>query len=807
MTNGGKLRPFPRPGIGPVAISPPPLQLPSLQLLQSYSDWRQDWTHIVAGKFTASPYSGLLFYEQSSGTAEFYETDGNGGISLLRQYNDWRRSWTHIVPGIFGNSGYTGLLLYDQAAGFGAFYDTDGHGNIVLLREHDDWRTSWTQILSGRFTFTPFFSVLFYEQADGYAEIYETDGHGGIAIISSYSDWRQDWTHIVAGEFIDNAPWDDPPIDDLFFYEGSTGYGETYESDGQGGISLRASEDGLPTVTHIVPGSFGGGGNTNLLFLDGATGSATFRNFDGNKWVSLEDFSWQRSWDLLIPGNFWMADPAEDQPFPDGGFTDFVLYDRTSGYGEIYAHEPPDPTPIEPFAGYVSSGSILPGDTIDFHVSSQVGSYTITLYRQAANEVPVGYVEGLPSAPAPFPIEATAYKTGAGWPAAGSFTAPANWPSGLYLARIEIPRIVPTGEPPAIARQRPKGAPLGRYWPPPPVPPLDIPFVVRAPAGSRARILLAICDNTYSAYNFWGGRSVYGYGHNGQHTWVYPSSSPFRAPYGFHLSFLRGHSPAASDYVRKWQTWEVPFLRWVHRQGIQLDVCTESDLHKELGLLNGYRLLVIVGHSEYWSGGMRDQVEGFVRNGGNVAFFAGNVCWWQVRFEDDGDTMVCYKQKDFDPASKSASTLHSTTVNWHEHFLQRPETQLTGVRYCGVLTSPWVQRQFVVENADHWVFANTGLGNGDTFGLYGDLTVSVVGWETDCQQPDSPGNFCRLACVKDDGGNEIATMGLFSPIHREAEYSGIVFTAATINWTLGLSQDGGWNPMDLITRNILIRLG
>jgi hypothetical protein len=784
-------------------MPPPPLQLPSLQLLQSYSDWRQDWTHIVAGKFTDSPYSGLLFYEQSTGTAEFYATDGNGGISLLRQYNDWRRTWTHIVPGIFGNSGYTGLLLYDQSAGFGAFYDTDGQGNIVLLREHNDWRTSWTQILSGRFTASPYSCVLFYEQADGYAEIYGTDGHGGIALVSSFTDWRLSWTHIVAGEFIDNAPWDAPLIDDLFFYEGSTGYGETYESDGQGGISLSASEEGLPTATQIVPGSFGGDGNTNLLFLDGTTGIATFRNFNGSNWVSLEDFSWSRSWDLVIPGNFWMADP-EDQLFPDGGFTDLVLYYRAVGCGEIYAHEPPNPTPIEPFAGYVSSGSILPGDTIDFHVSSQVGPYGITLYRQAANEVLVGHVEGLPAAPTPFSIGATAYKTGAGWPPVGSFTVPASWPSGLYLARVEMPWIRPPGQPPrAIPRQHPKAALLGRYLPSP-VPPLDIPFVVRPSTGHRARILFAISDNTYSAYNFWGGRSVYGYGHSGQHTWVYPSSSPFRAPYGFRVSFLRGYAPAAE--LRQWQSWEVPFLRWVNRQGIQVDVCTESDLHKERGLLDGYRLLVIVGHSEYWSGEMRDQVESFVRNGGNVAFFAGNVCWWQVRFEDDGNTMICYKQKAFDPASQSAATLKSTTVNWKEHFLQRPETRLTGVRYGGN-PSPWAKLEFVVENADHWVFANTSLGNGDAFGLYGDFSVSVVGPETDCQQDDSPANFRRLAFVKDANGTEIATMGLFSPINREAEYSGIVFTAATMNWTLGLSLDGGWNPMDLITRNVLIRLG
>ena len=50
-------------------------------------------------------------------------------------------------------------------------------------------------------------------------------------------------------------------------------------------------------------------------------------------------------------------------------------------------------------------------------------------------------------------------------------------------------------------------------------------------------------------------------------------------------------------------------------------------------------------------------------------------------------------------------------------------------------------------------------------------------------------------------------MGLFSPINGFDEMRGVVFNAATIDWTLGLSQDDRWNPMDIITRNVLIRLG
>jgi hypothetical protein len=37
---------------------------------------------------------------------------------------------------------------------------------------------------------------------------------------------------------------------------------------------------------------------------------------------------------------------------------------------------------------------------------------------------------------------------------------------------------------------------------------------------------------------------------------------------------------------------------------------------------------------------------------------------------------------------------------------------------------------------------------------------------------------------------------------------GTVFTAATLNWSLGLSQDGNaWNAIDQITSNVFQRLG
>jgi hypothetical protein len=87
-----------------------------------------------------------------------------------------------------------------------------------------------------------------------------------------------------------------------------------------------------------------------------------------------------------------------------------------------------------------------------------------------------------------------------------------------------------------------------------------------------------------------------------------------------------------------WPDWEQPFLAWAEREGYAIDVVTNADLEDHPELLAPRRgrlpLYLSVGHDEYWSGPMRDTVEGFIAGGGNAVFFSGNTSFWQVRLED-----------------------------------------------------------------------------------------------------------------------------------------------------------------------------
>ena len=232
--------------------------------------------------------------------------------------------------------------------------------------------------------------------------------------------------------------------------------------------------------------------------------------------------------------------------------------------------------------------------------------------------------------------------------------------------------------------------------------------------------------------------------------------------------------------------------------------------------------MLFVGHHEYWTYNMRVNTQGFAAAGGRVAFFAGNVCWWQVRLSNDGTRMTCYKIKEFDPYHNTSAFAQVTTNWWDEP--SWPETSLTGVSYWpnSVYVSP---QQFQVRNVGHWVFNGAPgiVSNGSLFGYFNNGQDSIVNTlcETDRYQtgsvPDiygnihpnlvSPPGFLPLASIYVDGNqsDETGTMGIFSPNSGKSW----VFSAATNDWAIGLTLDSSptrtWTAIDQITYNVVDR--
>lgn len=253
--------------------------------------------------------------------AEFYATNGAGGITQLRGHSNWRTSWDIIVPGDFGGDGRTDLLLYDRRAGYGEFYTTDGSGGLTLLRAQPGWRTTWDIIVPGHFGGSGRTDLLFYDRETGTGQFYATEG-GAIHQLRTYTNFRTTWHSIIPGDFGGNG------FTDLLFYDRSAGHGEFYTTDGAGGMRLlRSHANWRSTWDLIVPGQFGGDGRTDLLFYDRAARQGEFHKTDGRGGMAqlrLYD-GWRETWNVILSGNF-----------AEGSGSDLLFYDRAAGWGEFY---------------------------------------------------------------------------------------------------------------------------------------------------------------------------------------------------------------------------------------------------------------------------------------------------------------------------------------------------------------------------------------------------------------------------------------------------------------------------------------
>lgn len=440
--------------------------------------------------------------------------------------------------------------------------------------------------------------------------------------------------------------------------------------------------------------------------------------------------------------------------------------------------------------GYTDQLSYQAGEEIAFHISTSSQKYSLEIARLGATREVIWSQKDLPGAGYPIPEDASSY--GCRWPASFKLKLPETWRSGYYTASM---RLEDNG---GKFIQRNRRTAEGSTF-----------FVVRpAHPGRNTKILIQLATNTYNAYTNWGGSSLY----------AYNSRNKLQ---GNRVSFNR---PISSQF----HNWELPFAAWAEQNGYAIDYAVNTDLEFHPEILQHYRLVLSLGHDEYWSAKMRDNLEAFIANGGNAAFFSGNSVCWQVRCEDEGRALVCWKQwYNQDPIYKTGDYRLLSTL-WSHYLVARPENQLTGVGflYGGYHLSHGQfmdgSGAFTAHRPEHWVFEGTNLKAGDTFGG----KDTIVGYECDgCElrlddglplptyRDGTPKSFVILCTAlarwhPDDsewyekwekGRLGAAVMGVYTNAK-----GGTVFTSGTTDWSHGLR---GKDPIvERITRNVLDRL-
>lgn len=452
-------------------------------------------------------------------------------------------------------------------------------------------------------------------------------------------------------------------------------------------------------------------------------------------------------------------------------------------------------------AGYTDQRSYLPGSTVNFQVDSGNAAFTVTVYRlgqygyAAYGARQMASVTGTPAVQ-PAPTVDSLGATVCSWSTTASWTIPSNAQPGIYVAIFK------------------SGANSAQGL-----------FVVRSPSNSTAAVAVIVCDQTWQAYNCWGattdsgatftGKNLYGSANNGN-----------IAQRSFAVSFNRPYSTPSSDAITSLWDSEVSLINFLESCGYDLAYFAMNDIEANTSILQGHQVVVINGHSEYWSQNQRQAVENALLSGVNLASFSANTMLWRVRYAaGDGNARycICYK----DTVAGSSIDPGGYTGTWRDPaaynpLLWREETQ--------------VGQQFLASanNSGTTTFTSTyaGLpcyrGTANISALSGASTYTVsltntLGLELDYvspSSPDTPKNLVQLQTQSFNAVNVTAPAGY--PYSGSGTYTlgpslymrsngALVFTAGT--WRLAcaaspyrLSTFAGGGSVDTNIQQMIVNV-
>jgi hypothetical protein len=295
-------------------------------------------------------------------------------------------------------------------------------------------------------------------------------------------------------------------------------------------------------------------------------------------------------------------------------------------------------------------------------------------------------------------------------------------------------------------------------------------FVVKNAAQS-GQVAFLLHTNTHMAYNTTGGASLYTTG-----VTAVSSQRPWRQDrFGAEIIKWNG-TPYAFDWY------------------------TDIDMDNYASIAP-YKLLVIVGHSEYWSHEARANLDRFIAEGKNVLILSGNTLWWQVRYNADKSQVICYKTLN-DP---EATGIYRTT-NFH---------LLTGQSGVNTIGANFVYGGYGDQVDNGWdgfkilepknpLFAGTNLAYKDIVSckpheLDGAPTRFVAGKQHPVINMElMPFYKAQLLAYDLGSRNNAQTVGTFIVIQKTAT-SGVVVNVGNTDWC---SERGMGGPHGAILKQI-----
>ena len=300
-------------------------------------------------------------------------------------------------------------------------------------------------------------------------------------------------------------------------------------------------------------------------------------------------------------------------------------------------------------------------------------------------------------------------------------------------------------------------------------------FIVR---DDRACDFLFQCsDTTWSAYNRWPDHfSLYDDGTPPHNWYVGPGVRvSLDRPYGKYRQILDAPlSQGSGEFL----LWEFPLAFWMEQHGYDVSYISNVDTHADPRGLLRTKALLSVGHDEYWSLEMFDNVKAARDAGVNLAFFSGNSVDGVVPLWPNAQGQPHRVIARVGKFGTQRSALERFAGRWTQHGPD-PAT-LIGAHTTEPANGG---ADWTCVNDRHWLFEGTGMKNGDAI-------KGLVGWEHHGEPADLPGLEVLARGPVFSNGRPQKTE--YTATIYPGPKGNLVFNAATIWWSDGLSAPPGY---------------
>ncbi|MGH3416386.1 MAG: N,N-dimethylformamidase beta subunit family domain-containing protein, partial [Actinocrinis sp.] len=146
---------------------------------------------------------------------------------------------------------------------------------------------------------------------------------------------------------------------------------------------------------------------------------------------------------------------------------------------------------------------------------------------------------------------------------------------------------------------------------------MPYPFVVTNPS-SHSDIVVQTSDQTWQAYNMYGGADLY------QGNGPAPDGRAYAVSYNRPLNVSGANGVFGSEYA---------MLQWLERNGYDVSYLSGVDVSTQGSLLLNHKVYMSSGHDEYWNQAQYDAVVAARDAGVNLAFFTGNDVFWRTHLD------------------------------------------------------------------------------------------------------------------------------------------------------------------------------